>query len=164
MSNAHLQHNSIAAATTSSSRGWMAPLMLLGLTLAATGCMATPEDGEYIGPYYTAVDFSGMSGYAGEPIAIQAWDVEQGDWETLSFVLTDNVAMPGSDGEVFEWAKSVVVPLDLWTQTGSSYQAYVRAIVYETGEVCYASSGEPYATIWASGPAGIKEEIGDLTR
>ena len=76
-------------------------------------------------------------------------------------VMTDGAAMAGSEGELFEWSKSFVVPEDNWIPWGfNTLKAEVRAVVYETDEICHASSGEPYATIWANyPPPAIKDEI-----
>lgn len=139
-------------------------IMLLGVALGATGCMTTPEDGEHIGSFTNSVDFAGVSGYANEWVAVQAWNSDLLDWQTIGYALTDETAMPDSDGELFEWSVSLVVPEDHWIPWGFDlFQANVRAVVYDTGEICYASSGEPFAAIWANTPPPtIADEVGDL--
>lgn len=157
-------NQSITAKTRRPTLRQSAMVMMLGVALGATGCMTTPEDGEHIGNWNNAVDFSGVSGYANEWIAIQAWNSDMLDWETIGYALTDDTAMADSDGELFEWSVSLVVPEDNWIPWGfNTVKGNVRAVVYDTGEICSATSGEPFATIWANyPPPTIVKEVEDL--
>ncbi|MCA9178217.1 MAG: hypothetical protein KDB14_27320 [Planctomycetales bacterium] len=139
-------------------------LNAMALAAVCTGCMTSPGDGEFIGTPDTAVQFEGVSGYSDEWIAIQAWNSAELDWDTIGYTLTDEVAVAGTDGELFAWSKSVALGDEHWIWWGSHYKANVRAVVYYTGEICYAESGEEFATIWSDYPQTIEKGDSLTTR
>jgi hypothetical protein len=134
-------------------------LLLAGLAAVATGCMATPEDLQHIGAYDSAVYFSGYTGYANEPIEIQAWNFRDAEWVPIALTVSDNVAVPDTDGEVFAWSVSEVVPGSCWKFQGFShpdgeFRGYVRAVVIDTGEILDATGPESHAKIFADNGNG----------
>jgi hypothetical protein len=113
------------------------------LALCPTGCMISPQHGQYIGRTSDKVLFAGATGAPGQTVRIQAKLPYQNVWNTINEVHTsgENARYTDSNGTWYRWPAIlsrgyVQIPAQYWRpKTGgpplATHQAELRAVLPE---------------------------------
>jgi len=91
-------------------------------SLALSGCMVSPGDGDHIGHYATPVHPGGFTLTPHQLVLVEAWDPKLNYWVIIQFDFTDNAPTPYQfDGkDWYHWqVSSLSIPRKYWDGVGT---------------------------------------------
>jgi hypothetical protein len=86
----------------------------MGSGIAAAGCTFTPYDQQHIGSQSSPLPVSGWTIGSADKIAVQCFDLVQGQYATITTLTADTTPQVLPQGTIYQFTGSTIVPDHCW--------------------------------------------------